>query len=141
MELLFEAVGTFAIGFVEDEDVADFHQAGFHILNVVTEAGDEDYDDAIGEANDVDFVLADTNGFDKDLALASGVEEECDFSGGASEAAEESARGHGADEDSRVACVGLHADAIAENCSTSVRAGGVDGDYADGFVVFAVMGG
>ena len=134
VELLFEAVGAFAIGFVEDEDVADFHQAGFHVLNVVAEAGDEHDDDAIGEANDVDFVLADADGFDEDLVLASSVEQQRDFGGGASEAAEKSASGHGANENSGVAGVALHANAIAENCAAGVGAGGIDGNDADGFV-------
>ncbi len=39
MELLLQAVGAFAVGFVDDEDVGNFHQARFHVLDVVTEAG------------------------------------------------------------------------------------------------------
>ena len=138
VKLLFEAISAFAIGFVEDENIANFHQAGFHVLDVVAEAGDEDDENAIGETDDIDFVLADADGFDEDLALACGVEEKRNFSGGTSQAAEESARGHGADENAGVAGVALHANAIAENSAAGVGAGGIDGDDADGLVALAM---
>src|SRR5580765_634778 len=141
MELLFEAVGAFTIGFVEDEDVADLHQAGLHVLNIVAEARDEHDDHAIGEANDVDFVLADADGFDEDLVLASSVEEQRDFGGGASEAAKESASGHGANENSGITGVRLHANSIAEDSASGVGTGGIDSDDADGFFVFAMVRG
>src|SRR6267154_1296356 len=83
VERLLEAVSAFAVGFVEDEDVRDFHQARFHGLNVITEAGNENNDDAIGEADDVNFILADADGFDEDLFFARGVQDECDFGSGA----------------------------------------------------------
>ncbi len=70
VNLLFEAIGALAIRFVEDEDVSDFHQAGFHILNVVAETGYQNDDHTIGEADDVNFILANADGFDEDLMLA-----------------------------------------------------------------------
>src|SRR5215471_20047878 len=141
MELFFEAVGAFAVGFVEDENVADFHQAGFHVLDIIAKTGDENDEDTIGEADDVHFVLADSDGFDEDLVLACGVEKERDFGCGTGEAAEESARGHGANENAVIACVTLHADAIAENGPSCVRAGGIDRYDADALVLFAVVRG
>src|SRR6266849_6454935 len=114
VNLLFEAIGALAIRFVEDEDVSDFHQAGFHILNVVAETGYENDDHAIGEANDVNFILANADGFDEDLMLACGVEKQRDFGGGASEAPKKSACSHGANENAGVTGVALHADAIAQ---------------------------
>lgn len=32
----------------------------------------------------------------------------------------------------------LHADAVAENCAASVRAGGIDGDDGDGAILLAI---
>jgi hypothetical protein len=139
LELLFEAVGAFAIGFVEDEDVGDFHQAGFHVLNIVAQAGYENDDYTIGETNDVDFVLADADGFDEDLMFARGVKEQRDFGRGAGEAAKESARGHRTDEDASVAGVALHTDTIAENCAARVGAGRVHGDNSYALVLFAML--
>ena len=141
VELLFEAVGAFAVGFVEDEDVRDFHEARFHGLNVVTEAGNENDDDTIGEADDVNFILADADGFDEDLFFACGVQDECDFGSGSRKAAEKTACGHGADEDAGVAGMALHADAIAENGAAGVRAGGIDGDDSDFLAGFAIVSG
>ena len=47
------------IAFVDDEDIADFHDAGFESLDIVACAGREDEDDYSGDARDLDFVLAD----------------------------------------------------------------------------------
>ena len=141
VNLLFEAIGALAIRFVEDEDVSDFHQAGFHILNVVAETGYENDDHAIGEANDVNFILANADGFDEDLMLACGVEKQRDFGGGASEAPKKSTSGHGANENAGVTSVALHADTIAEDCAAGVGTGGIYGDDTDAFVLLAVLGG
>src|SRR5260370_33065348 len=45
VDLLFEAVGAFTIGFVEDEDVGGFPQAGSHVWNVIAQrrAANEQY--------------------------------------------------------------------------------------------------
>ena len=141
VELFFEAVGPFAIGFVEDKNVADLHEASFHVLDVISEAGDEHDEDTVGETDDIDFVLTNADGFDEDLTLAGGVEEKGDFGGGTRESAEKTAGGHGADEDAVVAGVTLHAYAITEYGAAGVRAGGIDGDDANGFVALAVNGG
>src|SRR5438477_1129477 len=96
LNLLFETVGPFPIGFVKDEDVRDFHQAGFHVLNIVAEARYKNDHYAIGEPYDVNFILANANGFNEDLALACRVEEQRNFGCGAREATKKSASSHGA---------------------------------------------
>ena len=65
--------GAFSVGFVEHKDVRDFHEAGFHVLDVVAETRNQNNENTIGEAHDVDFVLTDAHGFDEDLALACAV--------------------------------------------------------------------
>src|SRR5882724_1014974 len=141
VNLFFQSVGTFAIRFVENEDVSDLHQASFHVLNVVAQTGHQNDDHAISEANDVNFVLADSDGFDEDLMLARSVEKQRHFGGGASEAAKKSTRGHGANENAGVTGMALHSNAIAKDCAASVGTGGIYRDYADAFVLLAMLSG
>src|SRR5690242_2880813 len=56
--LAFYAIGSFAIAFVNDEDVGNLHDAGLDRLHIVSHSGNEDYDGDICEANYVDLVLA-----------------------------------------------------------------------------------
>ena len=139
LELLLEAIGAFAFGFVEDENVGDFHQAGLHVLHVVAEAGNETHERAIGEAHDVDLILADANRFDEMICFAA-----------ASRTSATSAVARARPpRNPRVAIermkipsslrVALHANAIAENCAAGVWTGGIDGDDADRFACCAIM--
>ena len=121
-QLLLEAVGAFAIGFIQHKNIGDFHQAGFDVLDFIAEAGDEDDDGAIGQLHDIHFVLPDANRFNKDGVFSSGVEKQSDIGGGASEATKETTRRHGADEDAFILRVALHADAVAENGAAGVWA-------------------
>jgi len=57
----------------EDKDVRDFHETRLHGLNVITQAGNENDDDAIGEADDYQFHPGRRDGFDEDLFFACGV--------------------------------------------------------------------
>src|SRR5207302_1162132 len=115
--------------------------AGFHVLNIVAEARYKNDHYAIGEPYDVNFILANANGFNEDLALACRVEEQRNFGCGAREATKKSASSHGANEDSRVTGVRLHADTVAQYRSASVRTGGIDGDHANGFVLLSMVSG
>src|SRR5579864_8705635 len=49
--------------------------------------------------------------------------------------------GHAADVDAGIGVMGLHADAIAQDGAAGVRAGGIDGDDADGALLLAVLAG
>jgi len=69
-DFLLDAVSAFAVGFVDDKNVGDFHDAGFEALHVVTHAGNEDDESDVGEAGDFDFILADTDGFDEENVFA-----------------------------------------------------------------------
>ena len=44
VQLLFEAVAPSRSDLFRHENVADFHQAGFHVLDVVAQAGDQNHD-------------------------------------------------------------------------------------------------
>src|SRR5215469_8086107 len=141
VKLLFEAARSFAVAFVENKNVSDLHQAGFHVLNVVAEAGNQHDDDAIGQSYDINLILADANGLNQDLMLARCIEEKSDFRRSTREAPEKTSGGHGADENAAVAGVTLHADAVAENGAARVRACGVDGHDADALFLLAIVRG
>ncbi len=138
-DLAFHTVGAFAVAFVDHEDVGDLHDAGFDALHVVAHAGDEDDDGDIGDAHDVDFILADANGLDHNQVAAGGVEHGGNVGGGARQSAQGAARGHAANVDAGVGEVVLHADAVAEDGAAGVRAGGIDGDDADGLILLAIV--
>ena len=140
-EILFQPFRAGEIGFVDGEDVGDFHDAGFDGLHIVAHARDEDDDGDISEAGDFDFVLTDADGFDEDVVAAGGIEQERQFESAAREAAEFAAARHGADEDAGVGVMLLHADAVAEDGAVGERAGGIDGDDADGAGLAAEVGG
>ena len=140
-KILFEAFRAGEICFVDGEDIGDFHDAGFDGLHVVTHAGDENDDGDVGEAGDFDFVLADADGFDEDVVAAGGIQQQRQFEGAAREAAEFATASHGADEDAGVGMMLLHADAVAEDGAVGERAGGVDGDDADGAGLAAEVSG
>jgi len=75
-DFLLDPVRAFAVGFVDDEDVGDLHDARLEALHVVTHAGNEHDEGDIGEARDFDFVLTDADRFDEDNVFATGFEDE-----------------------------------------------------------------
>ena len=136
-DFMLDAVGSFTVGFVHDEDVGDFHEAGLEALDVVTHAGDEDDESDVGEAGDLDFILADADGFDEEHVFAAGFEDESDVRGGKGESAERAAGGHGAGVEAGVAGMLAQADAVAEKGAAGEGARWVDGDKANGLVGMA----
>ena len=119
------------VGFVDDENVGDFHDPGLDGLHVVTHAGDEHQHGHIGDAGNVDFILAHAHGFDQYIIFARRIEQQREIGGGTGEAACRAAGGHGADEDAAIAVMALHADAIAEDRAAGNAAGGIDSENAD----------
>ncbi len=137
MKFQFHAVGAGTIGLVDDEDVGDFHDAGLDGLNVVTHAGDEDDYGHLGDGGDVDFVLPDANGLDDHVIPAGGVHQAGQVGGGTGQAADGSASGHGADEDSGIGVVLLHADTIAEDGAAGDPTAGVHGEDGESLPTLA----
>src|ERR1700752_2636509 len=69
VKLLFETIGAFTVSFVQNKDIADLHEPGFHVLDIIAETRNEHDQDAFGLADDVDLVLSDEDSFDEYLAL------------------------------------------------------------------------
>src|ERR1035438_8048560 len=69
------AVGAGAIGFVDDEDVGDLHDAGLDGLHIVAHAGDQHHYRDLRDGGDGDFVLPYPDGFDDDVFPAGSVHE------------------------------------------------------------------
>ena len=56
--------GTIAL--IDNEDIADLHDAGFESLDVVTHARHENHDRHVSEFHNIDFILPDSHGFNED---------------------------------------------------------------------------
>src|SRR5262249_58223774 len=54
IELLIKPVSAFAIGLIENENVTDLHEAGFHVLNIIAESRNHDHENAIRQAHNID---------------------------------------------------------------------------------------
>lgn len=138
---LLDVVGSFAVGFVDYENVGDFHNSGLEALDVVAHARDEDDEGQVCEAGDFDFVLADAYRLDEDDIFAAGFEYEGYVGGREREAAESAARGHRTSVEAGVTLVILKTDAIAEECAAGEGAGGIDSEDADGLLGIAKAAG
>ena len=73
-------------------------------------------------------------------SLAGGVEQQRQVAVARARPPRRAARGHGADEDAGIGVVALHADAVAQDGAAGERAGGIDGDDADGLALRAEGG-
>ena len=120
-----------AVGLVDDEEVGDLHEAGFHGLHGIAAFGDEGHDDGIGEAHDVELSLADAHSLDDGYVRAVDVEELHGVTGGPGKTALASSGGHAADVDAGVFVVALHAHTVGEDGAPGKWAGGVGGKDAD----------
>ncbi|WBL36171.1 hypothetical protein O0235_00690 [Tepidiforma flava] len=140
LQLADEDVGAGVVGFVDDEDIGDFDDAGLERLDVIAGAGVVDEDGGHGGAGDFDFVLAGADGLDDDVVEAEGVDDGDDVGDGRCEAAERAAAGHGAHVDAGIHGDVLHADAVAEEGAVGEGAGGIDGDDGDGLAAAAKFG-
>ena len=98
-QFFLSAQNPFAVGFVDDQYIAYFHNAGLHRLHIVSHSGHQ-YDDAnVGCLDDFSFILADPDRFDDDLLVTGGVENRHRIDSRARQPAEVSARGHRTNED------------------------------------------
>src|SRR5579864_7019647 len=119
------------VALVDHKNVGNFHDAGFNGLHVVAHAGDKNHDGDVGDADNVNLILANADGFDHHDVATGGIEHSGHIGSCAGEPAERAARGHTANVNAGVGEVVLHANAVAENRTAGVRAGGIDGDDAD----------
>ncbi len=121
MQFLFEFVGAWQVGLIDDEDVGDFEHAGLHRLHIVSGAGNRHQNGHLREPGYLYFALPHAHGFDNDDVAAGGVEQRRQIGCRSRDPSRNSARGHGADEYPRVGVMLLHADAVAENRAAGNR--------------------
>ena len=98
-----QAVGTLAIGLVDDEDVGHLHEAGLERLHVIARARHERHDGDVRRSNNLDLVLARRrfrSMMMTPLPAASSTSTRHPVS--ARQAAELPPRGHRSDEDARI---------------------------------------
>ncbi len=138
-QLLLQPVGAFAIRFVQNKYVANLHQPGFHILNVVAKTRYKHHQHAVRKPHDVDFILADADRFDQHVLLSSCVQQQRHFRCRSREPAEKSSRRHRADKRSRIASMPLHSNPIAQDGAAGIRACRINRDHAHLFLFLAVI--
>src|ERR1700692_3344806 len=136
--LALDALSAFAVALVDDEDVGDFHDSRLYRLHIIAHARHENHDRDIGQPHNIDFVLPYANSFDDHKIAARSIKHGSSIGRGARKTTERPASSHAADINSGIAIVILHADAVAQNCTASVRAGGIYRDDADGSIFFAI---
>src|SRR5262249_13719266 len=73
-QLPFGPLDAFAVGLVDDEDVADLHNARLDRLNVIAHSRYEHDDRNVGGLHDVHFVLSDADGFDQRPIVSGGFQ-------------------------------------------------------------------
>ncbi len=77
------------------------------------------------------FILAHADRFDQNHVLAGGIQQQRHVGSGSGQPAEMPARGHGTDEHPGVGVMAEHADAVAQNRATGVRAGGIHREHSN----------
>ena len=125
------AIGTVAVGLVDDEDVGNLHDPGLERLDVIAGARHEHDQGDIGGADDVHFVLPHAHGLNDDHRLARRVEHDCCVRGGARQPAKMTARGHAANEHAGIARVRLHPNSVAKHRPAGKRTRGIDSKHSD----------
>jgi len=132
---------AFAIAFVDNENVGDFHDARLDGLHIIAHPRDQDDNGNVGQAHNINFILADSDGFHQHQIFSAGIEHGGHVGGGARQATEKSAGSHAANVNSGVGVVRLHADAVPQDGAAGVRTGGIDGDNSHGLVLLAIVPG
>ncbi len=137
---MFHLLDSGAIALVDDEDVADFHDAGFQRLNIVAHSRNQNDDRNIRQLHDIDFVLADADCFHEDRIPRGGVQDTNHVGGCRRESTQMPSCRHASDEDSGVGGKGLHADAIPKDCAAGERAAWIDGNNPNLRAVLPIRG-
>src|SRR5437867_3517852 len=109
----------------------DLEHAGFDRLDVVTEPGDRDEADRVGDAHHLDLLLPHSDRLDEHDAVPERVEDVDDARGRARETAGVTTARHAADEQALVEETLAHPNAVAEDGPAAEGRRRVDGDDRD----------
>ncbi len=136
--LFFHPVGAVAIALVDHENIGNLHDAGLDALHIVAHSGNQHNDGYVGQAHDIDFILADAHGLQQQPMLAAGLDHGGNIRRATGEAAQRASGRHAAHVKAGIGIVLLHPDAISQDGSAGVGAGGVDGNHSDGRLLRAI---
>ena len=137
--LALNALGTVAVRLVDHKHVSDLHDAGLDGLHVVAHPRHKHNHGHVGESHDIDFVLSDADRLDDHQVPSARVDHGRHVGRCAGQSAERSACRHAANVNARVRIMRLHADAVAQNCASAERAGGIDSNDADGLLLLTIF--
>jgi hypothetical protein len=131
-DFLFETIRTRQVGFVDYENIGDFHNAGLDGLDIIAQTRHQDQDSHVGEARDFYLVLARADGFNQDHIAPGRVEEQREVKRHLRDTAQLAAARHGTNKNAGISVMVLHANAVAQDGAARERAAWVNGENADG---------
>src|SRR5262249_40556521 len=123
-------IRAIAIGFVDHEDVSNFHQAGFHHLHAVAGFRHQDDDHRIRRAHHIEFGLAYSYRLNQYIVPTRGVKQFDHILGCSRHAAVAATGRHAADKHALVEVMLAHADTITQERATGKWAGGVNSNHS-----------
>ena len=124
-------IGHRVIGFVDDENVGDLHDAGFEHLHRIAAARLQRDQRRLREFRNFNFALPDADRFDQHDVEAERIHQQQRVGGRARDAAEMAAASHRANKDVGVDEMFGQTNAIAEQRAVRKRRTRIDGDNAD----------
>src|SRR5262245_46906697 len=119
------------ISFVDNDNMSDFQQPGFHRLDLIAQTGCYDCYNGVSDINNVHFVLTDTNRLDQNDLVPGRLQYQCGIAGGLGESSMMTTSGHAPDIDPAIERMFLHPDAIAQQGSTRDGAADIDSQDPD----------
>ncbi len=81
LELFLSAQNPIAVGLIDDQDVTNLHNAGFHRLHVISHARHQHDHTDVRSFGNLDFILTDTDGLNDDFFIAGRIEDRRGFDG------------------------------------------------------------
>ena len=131
VQVPFQTLRTIAVGFVDHEQVGNFHDSGLDGLDGVAAFRHQRQNSRIRRGRYIELRLTDAHRFDDDEVSAERVEELDDTSGSSGQPALMPSGRHAADKDAGVQVMLLHADAVTQNCPARKGTRRVNGDNTD----------
>ncbi len=128
LNLMLHLRGARLVGFVDREDVRDFHDARFDGLHIVAHARHQHHHGDLRQSRDLHFVLPHAHRLDDYQISACRIQQRGHVAGGRCQPTGCPARSHGTDKDTRIRMMVEHANAVAQYGAAGAPAGRVHRD-------------
>ena len=128
------AVSPVAVAFVQNENVANLHQSGFHRLNGIAGLRRKRHHGGVSRFDNIKLDLADSHSLNQYYRTSEPVHQIGCVFGGASQTAQGAPGGKRTDEDPRIKTDPVHADPVPQQGASGEWAGRIDGDNPQRFI-------